>query len=75
MSGRKKEEIKRKDVGPETAASMRVCKEVSVKEICVDCERTCLYPEENYGCPTTLVVCEEVLGEASGMRKKQEAKA
>lgn len=40
--------------------TVRVCREVSVKEITADCERTTLYKEENCGQPTSYVVCEEV---------------
>ncbi|MFQ5736459.1 MAG: hypothetical protein ACE5GY_06300 [Thermodesulfobacteriota bacterium] len=64
--------IERKDAGPDTGATARVCREVSIKDICEDCERTTLYPEENCGYPTTLLVCEDLPVEASGRRKKQE---
>lgn len=75
MSGKGKRAIKRKEVGPDTTAAVRVCKEVSIRDICEDCERTTLYPEENCGCPTTLVVCKDIPEEAGGTMKKQEAVA
>lgn len=37
---------------------MKVCREMSIKEICEACERTTLYPEENCGCQTMITVCE-----------------
>lgn len=27
----------------------RICREISIKDICEECERTSLYPEENAG--------------------------
>ncbi len=38
----------------------RLCREISIKDICEACERTTLYPEENCGCPTTVMICEDV---------------
>ncbi|MBI5969880.1 MAG: hypothetical protein HY884_01860 [Deltaproteobacteria bacterium] len=37
-----------------------ICREISIKDICEECERTSLYPEENCGCPATVVICEDV---------------
>lgn len=50
-----------KDRGEDGCKVLEVCKEISVKGICEECERTTLYPEENCGQPTVFVVCEEVV--------------
>lgn len=47
----------------------RICREVSIKDICEECERTSLYPEENCGCPTTVVICEDAPQEAESSSK------
>lgn len=38
----------------------KVCKEISIKDIVKDCERTTLYPEVNCGQPENYTVCEDV---------------
>ncbi|MBI5237833.1 MAG: hypothetical protein HY887_05355 [Deltaproteobacteria bacterium] len=40
--------------------NIQICREISIKDICEECERTSLYPEENCGCPTTAVICGDV---------------
>lgn len=49
-----------KHFGAGGAAVVEVCREISIKDICEDCERTTLYPEVNCGQPTSFTFCEEV---------------
>lgn len=49
--------IKTSDNGNKVA---EVCREISVKDITADCEKSALYREENCGQPTSYVVCEEI---------------
>lgn len=39
---------------------LEVCREISIKDIAADCEKTTLYPEENCGHPDSYTVCEDI---------------
>ncbi|MBI5631995.1 MAG: hypothetical protein HZA15_00715 [Nitrospirae bacterium] len=57
------EKKKRANIGNKVPDSLKIskrCREISIKDICEACEKTTLYPEENCGCPTTVVICEDV---------------
>lgn len=51
--------VKRKDKGGEPINFEALCTEISIKDVCEECEKTTLYPEDNCGHPTKLILCEE----------------
>lgn len=53
--------VKRQDKGAEPINFEALCKEISIKDVCEECEKTTLYPEENCGHPTKIIVCEEAV--------------